>query len=171
MAPVRLDDDRVEPRQVPLGAPLAREHVHRRFHRWQDEAARSAFGARVAAVPASQPQSFAVTAAQLLQGRVMLDVTPGLVWADGLLAYLVEDPAAPGAPVRRVALPLEAPFQPPLPDLGAAGTRDAVVLELWREALNGFQQPAELVMNVIENATGADDDGGRTTRPGGGTNG
>lgn len=34
-----------------------------------------------------------------------------------------------------------------------------------------FEKPAEALSSAVENLTGADDDGGRTTKPGGGTNG
>ncbi|MGC3998825.1 MAG: hypothetical protein QM767_15780 [Anaeromyxobacter sp.] len=37
--------------------------------------------------------------------------------------------------------------------------------------LSAVQKPAEVALSVIESITGADDDGGRTTKPGGGTTG
>src|SRR5262249_51380156 len=113
--------------------------------RWGDEAARSAFGAGIAAVPSYAPHGFEVVQAALNAGVVRLDVDPGLVWADGLLAYLVGDPSAPTAPVRRIATPLGPPLQPVPQTTGAPGTRDAVVLELWRETLSAFQVPERLL--------------------------
>ncbi len=37
--------------------------------------------------------------------------------------------------------------------------------------LNAIQKPAEVAMSIVESVTGSDDDGGKTTKPGGGTNG
>jgi hypothetical protein len=113
--------------------------------RWYDEAARSAFGAGVAAVPSYSPHGFEVVAAAVNAGIVRLDVDPGLMWADGLLAYLVGDPAPPNAPVHRIATPLGPPLQPLPQNTGTGGTRDAVVLELWRETLSAFQMPERLL--------------------------
>ena len=114
--------------------------------RWQDEAGRAAFGAGVAAVAAEWRDSLEVTVAELLaSGAVRLTVTPGRLWADGWLVHLVGDEPDPDASVIRPAVHLDLPLQTPLTDVGAAGTRDAVVLEINREALNGFQVPNELI--------------------------
>lgn len=115
--------------------------------RWQERAGRDIIGSRVLAVPADHPGSFMVTHAAVTGGVVRLDVQPGYAWADGLAVSLVEDPLAPGAPVSRQADYLGLPFQnPPVdPDSLGAGSRDAVVLEVWREALNAFQVPDLLI--------------------------
>src|SRR6266545_3548761 len=91
------------------------------------------------------------------QGRVLLDqdwndqarivdhwVRRGHAWADGLLVYLGGDPSAT---ISRVATYLEPPIQDPVPDVSSitAGVRDAVVLEVSREAFNGFQWPDRLI--------------------------
>jgi Family of unknown function (DUF6519) len=107
---------------------------------WEDTAGRDIIGAGVAAVPAEVPESFKVKAANIVGGQVRLTVAPGRVWADGLLAYLEA-----AADVTRVATFLEPPIQTPPLDLGANGTRDAVVLEVWREEINGFQLPNLLI--------------------------
>jgi hypothetical protein len=109
---------------------------------WQDTAGRDVVGPNLAAVPAEEAASFKVEAADLAAGEVTLTVAPGRVWADGLLVRLDESP-----PISRVARYLQPPVQDPAFDSStiAAGVRDAVVLEVWREALNGFQVPERLI--------------------------
>ena len=109
---------------------------------WQDTAGRDVIGPNVAAVPADQPASFKVQAAELVDDTVTLTIGPGHVWADGLLLRLDETP-----PVTRVATYLQPPIQDPPFDEStiAAGVRDAVVLEVWRETINGFQIPDQLI--------------------------
>jgi hypothetical protein len=102
---------------------------------WQDTAARDAFGPGVAAVPAEERDSFRVTGAKVSDGKVEVTLLPGRVWADGLLVRL-EDKGE-----------LTASYLKPIPE-GAdnsKGARDAVVLEVWREEINGFQMPDELI--------------------------
>src|SRR5215212_8442788 len=65
---------------------------------WQDTAALDIIGAGVAAVPADEPESFRVKAAEVTAGQVKLTIAPGRVWADGLLARLLG-----GADVTRFA--------------------------------------------------------------------
>jgi len=112
---------------------------------WQDTAARDAIGAGVAAVPVDARESFRVVAGQRQNGAVILDVQPGRVWADGLLVRLAED--QPGQAVRRRATYLQRPVQDPpaVPGTIGNGVRDAVVLEVWREAVHGFQLPELLI--------------------------
>ncbi|HLL70150.1 MAG TPA: DUF6519 domain-containing protein [Pyrinomonadaceae bacterium] len=109
---------------------------------WQDIAGRDIIGAGVAAVPADEPDGFRVDAAAIVNvpggEQVQLTVAPGRAWVDGLLVYLHGTP-----PVTRIATYLEPPVQDPAAEEGTinAGTRDAVVLEVWREEINGFQLP------------------------------
>ncbi len=117
---------------------------------WQDTAGSDIIGARVAAVPASLPDSFKVTAAAHAAGtdNVQLQIHPGRVWADGLLAELFGEPdPASAAPVPRIATYLKPPVQDPGFDVTtiAAGVRDAVILEVWREEINAFQIPDLLI--------------------------
>jgi len=73
---------------------------------WQDTAAQDIIGSGVAAVPASQPNSFKITAAAHGDGtnNVQIKVRPGRVWADGLPAQLLGEPdPAKDDPVSRVA--------------------------------------------------------------------
>ncbi len=108
--------------------------------RWQDLAARSAFGGGIAAIPADAIESWKVLGAQVAGGVVSVSLMPGIAWADGLLVELDGN-----KPVTLTAVPLAPPIQTPAGTPGVAGTRDALVLEVWRRALNGFQVPAELI--------------------------
>ena len=115
---------------------------------WQDTAGNDIIGAGVAGVPASLPNSFKVTAAAHASGSddVQLEIHPGRVWADGLLAELVGEPD-PSAPFDRIATYLKPPVQDPGFDVSTidAGVRDAVILEVWREEINAFQIPDLLI--------------------------
>lgn len=114
---------------------------------WQDQAGQDIVGANVAAVPATEPDGFKVTRARVISAgdgdRIELTIQPGRVWIDGLLTYLDSEEE-----VVRIATYMKVPG-PPI----AVGTRDAVVLEVWREAVNAFQMPEEL----IEPALGGSD--------------
>lgn len=117
---------------------------------WQDQAGRDVIGTKVAAVPASMPDSFKVQSALVpldMTSPVELMITPGHLWADGLLVYLKGEAPDLSAPVRRIAPYLQPPIQDPPFDVStlAAGVRDAVILEVWREAVNGFQIPELLI--------------------------
>lgn len=104
--------------------------------------AQDSIGTNVAAVPASQPDSFKVIQAQATAGDVSVTLKPGRVWADGV--PLVWQGTTD---VTLKATYLGPPIQSPEPSVGsiAAGVRDAVVLEVWEEAFNGFQDPAALI--------------------------
>src|SRR5687768_6121980 len=105
---------------------------------WQDTAAHDVIGPGVAAVPAAASDGFRVDAADLAGGEVTLTVQPGRVWADGLLVRL--DGALA---VQRRATYLQPPVQDPTASEStiANGVRDAVILEVWREAVSAFQVP------------------------------
>ncbi len=118
---------------------------------WQDRAGEDVIGAGVAAVPVESPDGFKIVQANVTGAspnqRVELEVMPGRVWANGLLCYLAGDPAAPAAPVVRVADYLQPPIQSPAGTVAtiAAGVRDIVVLEVSREELSSFQLPDALL--------------------------
>ncbi len=126
---------------------------------WRMQAGRDAFGARVAAVPAAEPDGFAVASASVEGGEVHLRVRPGRVWADGVLLYLPDDPPGSNAPVDRVATYLEPPLNTGGVDTIGEGARDAVVLEVALEELSAFQDPARL----LEPALGGPDTAERIT--------
>ncbi|WP_017296927.1 DUF6519 domain-containing protein [Nodosilinea nodulosa] len=109
---------------------------------WQDTAGADTIGPRVMAIPSSDVNAFKVTEASLSDGQLLLTLLPGHGWADGLLVHLNGDES-----VTRVATYLESPIQSPgaTVDSIAENVRDAVVLEVWREAINGFQIPSTLI--------------------------
>lgn len=109
---------------------------------WRITAGRDIIGAHVAAVPAADPDGFAVTRAVVTGDAVELDLKPGRIWADGVHLTL------PGpAPVTRTATYLPPPHNPAATATSQItdGTRDAVILEVSLEALNGFQDKDRLI--------------------------
>jgi len=115
---------------------------------WQDQAAHDAIGPGVAAVPASTPDSFKVSGAKVQpSGEIRIDIHPGRVWADGLLTFQTGRYRHPGGVVQRTADYFTEPIQDPPSSSESVGNgiRDAVILEVWQEALNGFQVPNELI--------------------------
>src|SRR5262245_44967294 len=81
-----------------------------RIHsRWQDHAARAAFGAKKLAVSSQQKDSVKVLSAALNGGNVFVTVAPGEGWADGLLVNL--DPDANSANAVRQADYLTPPIE------------------------------------------------------------
>ncbi|MFN0140310.1 MAG: DUF6519 domain-containing protein [Pyrinomonadaceae bacterium] len=129
------------------------------FCEWQESAARDAFGAGVAAIPAEEPDGFKVTRAKNVAvggnnpAHVEIGLRGGRVWADGMLAELSGDvpppnPLAwPGTDAVRTATYLGPPIQaaPPSDAIPANGDRDAVILETWLEELSPFQEPDLLI--------------------------
>lgn len=110
---------------------------------WQINAGRDLVGVGVAAVPVSNPDAFQVVRAEVVGNpeRVELQIEPGRIWADGFSVYLGD------TTLTRQATYLQPPIQdsPGTVDSIGEDIRDAVVLELWQEALNGFQKPATLI--------------------------
>jgi len=109
---------------------------------WQQTSARDWVGA-VAAVPADEPSSFAVSAAQInADGTVTLTLGSGHIWADGLLVALGDGTGT----VQRAATWLEPPIVPNEGSAAkAADAIDVVVLEVWQEGINGYQLPNALI--------------------------
>lgn len=102
--------------------------------------AQDTIGPDVAAVPADAPDSLKVVQAEATATEIKVTIKPGRVWADGVPLYL------PGTTDIELTAPyLPAPFHPVPPAAIAAGTRDAVILEVWEEAFNAFQDPHRLV--------------------------
>ena len=115
---------------------------------WQDGAVKQIIGSNVAAISAQEPNAFKVIHATVNENQqVKLQIHPGQGWADGLAVTL------PGKSnvtyVTHTATYLEPPIQNPsdiVSDIkNKNGIRDAVILEVWREALNGFQMPEILI--------------------------
>jgi hypothetical protein len=122
--------------------------------RWQRAATGAAISGGFAAVGSGDPNALRVVQGSVADGRITVDVNPGQVWAGGWLAHLRSSTGNASIPERRPAPYLRAPSGPAP---GSPGTRDAVVLELWREALSAFQVPHRL----IEPALGGVDTTGR----------
>lgn len=117
---------------------------------WQMTMGQDAIGPNVAGVPAAFPNSFKVTQAASDGTNVTITLKPGRVWADGIPVYI------PGTTdINLRAEYLGPPIQTPKATVSsiANGVRDAVVLEVWEEAFNGFQDP----LNLIEPALGGPD--------------
>ncbi len=112
------------------------------INNWEDTAGKDIIGSHVAAVPSNLPEGFKIKSAKVENNKVKLIIGPGRLWADGLLTYLNGS-----ADVIRIAKYLKPPVQEPPFDESTIGqnTRDAVILEVWRESINGFQLPGKLI--------------------------
>ena len=118
---------------------------------WQHTAGRDVIGARVAAVPAGEPNGFRIVSARVDNTggtqTVLLEVSPGRAWADGLLTYLAGATEGSTAAVTRAASYFSPPVQSPAATPASIGDdiRDAVILELTQEEVNAFQWPERLL--------------------------
>jgi hypothetical protein len=118
---------------------------------WHETAGRDVIGANVAAVPSTDPDSFQVISAKVdnVVGTptVEIQVRPGRVWGDGVLAHLAGEPPKLTDPIWRAATYFGPPIQSPQASPKAIGdnVRDAVVLELSHEEINAFQLPVPLL--------------------------
>jgi len=101
-----------------------------------------AIGASVAAIPAARKDSFKVTQADVDADGVSITLNPGRVWIEGFVIRWRDWPVLP-----QPATYLEPPLHSPAVDVSsiAAGVRDAVILEVWPESLNAFQDPLQLL--------------------------
>jgi hypothetical protein len=108
-----------------------------------------AIGSDVAAVPESLPDSFKVETASINGSDVEVTFKQGRLWADGipLLSQGTESQ-------KMVAEYLGPPITSTTPQVDSisAGDRDAVVLEVWEEAVSAFQDT-----DLIETALGGVD--------------
>lgn len=106
---------------------------------------RDAFGPGRVAVPAEASDSLRIVSASATDAGIDVTYRPGRVWVDGIPLLLGQETTAP-------ATYLPPPFQP-APDLIAAGTRDAVILEVWEDAVSALQE----IENLLEPALGGVD--------------
>lgn len=115
---------------------------------WREQAGRDIVGDGVVAVPAAAPDSLQILGASASAGGVELKLAPGRAWVDGVLLHYDASSALN-------AEYLQPPLQDPPFDVSsiAAGVRDAVVLEVWDEALSAFQDP----LTLLEPALGGPD--------------
>ena len=120
---------------------------------WRAAAGRDTFGAGILAVPVSGIGAFKVLSASTDGVVVKLQVDAGRAWADGLSLAL-------DAPATVTATWLGPPYQAPQASAAtiADGVRDLVVLDVWEDVVNGFQDPLDL----IEPALGGPDTTERT---------
>ena len=120
---------------------------------WRTAVGRDTFGPGWLSVPVSNPQAFKLISATTDGQQVKLQLDAGRAWADGLSLSLA-------APSTFVASYFAPPFQSPQADPSsiADGVRDLVVLDVWEEAVSGFQDPLDL----IEPALGGPDTTERT---------
>ena len=109
---------------------------------WQNQAGRDIIGPGIAAIPASEPDALEVTKASVSGLYVKIWVNPGRGWVDGLAVCLRDISSV-------VATYLQDTEVSSIED----GIRDAVILEVWQEAVNGFQ----LHDMLIEPALGGPD--------------
>ncbi|MCP4157310.1 MAG: right-handed parallel beta-helix repeat-containing protein [bacterium] len=122
----------------------ARTHI---TTKWREHAGRDVVGPKVAAVPAAEPDGFKVTGAAYDSAAEQTTITlkPGRAWVDGMLTYLGNE-AEITRNVQYLPTPptgsTPTPMIPIAPDLAQ---RDAVILEIWQETLNGFQEPGQLM--------------------------
>ena len=111
---------------------------------WRETAARDWVGT-TAGVPAADPNSFQVSAASLSGGVV----TPHDRYRPSLGRWVARPPRQPDGQARSTAPPRgwsrrswRREAAPPLLPLA---TTDAVVLEVWQHAVNGYQMPNTLI--------------------------
>jgi Family of unknown function (DUF6519) len=125
------------------------------LNHWQQQAGSDTIGPSVAAVPVENPDGFNVVSAQLKPGsdnlEVEIQVQPGRVWVDGLLTYLPFDEEKLLKTVTRSATYLPPPIGNIADNTGsiAKGKRDAIILEVWQESINGFQVPDQLLEHAL----------------------
>ena len=107
---------------------------------WKETAGQDVIGAGLVAVPAAAPGGLQILGASASAAGVDITLAAGRAWVDGVLVRY--DGAGP----------LRADYlQPPLqdppfdPTTIAVGVRDAVVLEVWDEAISAFQMPLKLL--------------------------
>ena len=114
--------------------------------RWRDAIGADVFGRTVLAVPADSASAFEVTTAMADASGVHITLAAGHAWAAGLEVSL--DTA-----VTVDATYLDPPLAPAVdPTTIAAGTRDAVVLEVFEDTVSGFQDG-----DLLEPALGGPD--------------
>ncbi len=118
--------------------------------------ARDVIGANVVAVPADAAESFHISAASRVGDSVSITLQPGRVWVDGLplvYAEVYNDSAPYTRNINYIGSPVQVPTASPDEIANGAIVRDAVVLEVWEESLNAFQD----VEHLIEAALGGVD--------------
>lgn len=107
---------------------------------WKETVGQDVIGDGLVAVPAAEPDGLKILSASTTATGVDVVLNTGRAWVDGVHFHYSG------------AVPLHAdyfspPLQSPQENIAsiAAGTRDAVVLEVWDEAFSAYQAPLELL--------------------------
>lgn len=108
---------------------------------WRETLGQDAIGDRVLAVPAAEYQSFQAAEAKVVDNEVLITLKTGRGWADGV--HLYSPQPADALPATYLPVPLNPAGTSPASII--QGVRDALVLEVWEEAVSGFQEPKELL--------------------------
>ena len=106
---------------------------------WHDAAAGDTIGRHVAAVPVEAPDSGKILMAAVTSDGTRLKVNGGSIWVDGIRVDMGN------------TSPVTATYMTPT-DVPGIGTRDAVILEVWRETVSGYQENG-----ILEPALGGPD--------------
>ncbi|MFX0095370.1 MAG: DUF6519 domain-containing protein, partial [Candidatus Hodarchaeota archaeon] len=103
---------------------------------WQDQSAKDIFGPGVAAIPTKEYENFQIRSINPpTQNTIGFTITPGRIWADGHLIYL----EAEDENVNELTLSATPLYGHP--SSTANTSRIAILLEVWREVISGFQIP------------------------------
>lgn len=107
---------------------------------WTRRAAGDTFGLGVLAVPATSSTAFQVLTATQDAGGIHIALAAGRAWASGVPVVL------PAGTTLKASY-LTPPEVPAVTDPAtiAPGVRDAVVLEVFEDTVNGFQDPTHLI--------------------------
>jgi len=95
---------------------------------------RDAIGAHVAAVPSEHRDSLKVVGASSDGSAVTVEINPGQVWVDGLHLTLPPEAVTPSVQAAYLS-----------PPSAETSPRDAVILEVWEEAVNAFEFPDQMI--------------------------
>ncbi len=109
---------------------------------------RDVIGPNVVGIPAEQDESFKVLNASLAGDVVSIELNPGRAWLDGLhfdrhgsTSYTRE--------VEYFSAPVQHPSASTTDIANGSLVRDAVVLEIWEESFNAFQDPKHLLETAL----------------------
>lgn len=109
---------------------------------WQYIAGGDIIGRRVAAVPSDEPNSFKIGSVGLdiINKQISVKVMAGRVWVDGMLVHLEDADTE----ITRIVDYLGPPYHDVPPET-TPDSKDAVILEVYQDAINGFQLPDKLI--------------------------
>lgn len=123
----------------------AADQIHRYLRQRQG---RDVIGPNVAAIPAEQDDSFKVLNASLSGDVINLELNPGRAWLDGFHLNLPGS-ASDTREIDYFTAPVQYPRADPTDVANGSPVRDAVVLEVWEESFNAFQDPKHLLETAL----------------------